>query len=167
MGREKQEGPRRRIFGEFFSVKLGAAGRLPALDAPLGVRINARMKNHFPKALAAILLALAPCAGPTLALAQEPARIEFPKGAGTQTVKGTGDKSYVVRIGANLSCKMKLTSPKNAAKLTVLDAKGMDQTEGSNGRSFEGGFAEAGDFKVNVNAKAGVAWTLTVSLKKD
>lgn len=124
------------------------------------------MKHNHLKTLVALLVALAPCARPSLAVAQEPARIEFPKGTGTQTLKGTGNKTFTLRIGADMYCKAKLSSAKNAAQLEVLDSKGMDQTEGSDGRSFEGGFAEGGEFKVNVTAKPGLAWTLTVSLKK-
>ncbi len=151
-------------------VKPVIAGALlrhsPALDGGGGTLINARMKHHYLKSLAAVSLAVIPCADPSLVLAQEPTRIEFSKETGTQTLKGTGDKSYILRIGADLTCKMKLASPKNAAQLAVLDSKGADQTEGSDGRSFEGGFAEAGDFRVNVAAKPGLAWTLIVTLKK-
>lgn len=99
----------------------------------------------------------------TPAFAQTTTPINFVKGKTSASVAGKGNQNYTIRVGAGQTCKIQLVSAKNAAMLEVLDAEGMDLTEGSDGRSFEGGFENTTDLKINVTAKN--AFTLKISIK--
>ena len=108
-----------------------------------------------------LMFALGVCQSSLLAQTVTP--IKFAKGKTSTAVAGKGNKSYTIRVGAGQTCKIKLVSARNAAMLEVLDAEGMDLTEGSDGRSFEGSFENATDLKINITAKN--AFTLNVSIK--
>ena len=122
------------------------------------------MKSQSRKFLTAILLIAAICVCQNDIFAQTAKRISFTKGKTSTVVKGAGNQSYVIRIGADQNCKIQLVSAKNAALLEVLDTEGMDLTEGSDGRSFEGSFSQAGDYRINVSAKGKTAFTLKISI---
>lgn len=125
------------------------------------------MKKHLTKILSAAFLSFALCLCQNPISAQEKASkaIQFAKGKTSTVVTGKGSQTYTLRVAAGQDCKIQLVSAKNAAQLEVLDAEGMDMTEGSDGRSFEGGFANAGDYRINVTAPAKTAFTLKITVK--
>lgn len=118
------------------------------------------MKNHLQRFITVVLLLIA--AGNAV-FAQTVKPIKFMAGKTSIAVKGSKTQSYTLRVGAGQTCKIRLISMRNAAMLEVLDAEGMDLTEGSNGRSFEGSFENATDLKINVDSR--IAYTLNVSIK--
>lgn len=121
------------------------------------------MKIQLKKMMTAVLLtfALGICQNPLLAQTATP--IKFARGKTAASVAGRGKQVYTLRVGAGQSCKILLVSAKNAALLEVLDAEGMDLTEGSDGRSFEGSFENAADLKIKITSKN--AFTLKISIK--
>lgn len=119
------------------------------------------MKTTIKRMLFLVVLTLS---GAMLAQAQSAQKIEMPAGKTSVSVKGVGTKTYTVTIAANTDCKITLLSRGNKAAFEILDAAGSDMTEGSDGRSFEGSFAEAGEYTIKVTGTAKLAHTLTIKL---
>lgn len=119
------------------------------------------MKTTINKMLFLVVLTLA---GAVFAQAQDAQKIEMPAGKTSVSVKGTGTKTYTLKIEAGTDCKITLVSRGNRATFEMLDPAGSDITEGNDGRTFEGSFAEAGEYKITVSGGAKLAHTLTVKL---
>lgn len=121
------------------------------------------MKSQLQKYISVILLVIAFGIHQNAVFAQTVKPIKFAAGKTSTAVKGSKTQAYTIRVGAGQTCKIRLISMRNAAMLEVLDAEGMDLTEGSDGRSFEGSFENATSLKINITSK--IAYTLNVSIK--
>lgn len=121
------------------------------------------MKSQLQKFVIAVLLIIAAGIQQNTVFAQTVRPIKFAAGKTSTAVKGSKTQAYTIRVGAGQTCKIRLISMRNAAMLEVLDAEGMDLTEGSDGRSFEGAFENATDLKINITSN--IAYTLNVSIK--
>lgn len=123
------------------------------------------MKNYTRNIFTAVLLIAALFICKNDIYAQDAKRIEFAKGKTSTVVKGIGNQSYVIEIGAGQSCQIQLVSAKKSATLEFLNADGMDLTEGSDGRSFDGSFENAGNYRINIAASGKTAFTLKITVK--
>lgn len=119
--------------------------------------------NQFKRFAAVVVIMFAIAISQNAGFAQTIKPIKFVTGKTSAVVKGSKTQTYTIRVGAGQTCKIRLISMRNGAQLEVLDADGMDLTEGSDGRSFEGSFENATDLKINVASN--IAYTLNVSIK--
>lgn len=94
-----------------------------------------------------------------------PKPIQIPKGKTQTVVNGTGMQNYTIKLADNQELKLKLVSKGNKATYSLFDSAGSDLSEGSDGLSFEGSFAAGGEYKIQISAPRGLAFTLTVSVK--
>lgn len=122
------------------------------------------MKNDLRQitlaATIALILSLAVTAfGQSRAKRLEPAK------QGALSLKATGNQSYVFRIGADQSLKIRLVSKGRRASFDLLDAENTELSEGTDGRELEMTTAVAGDYRLNIQAPKGVAFTLKISIK--
>jgi hypothetical protein len=124
-----------------------------------------KMKKPIRTVLTAVLLTVALLAGQNAAFAQTAKRIKFAAGKTSTVVRSAGDQSYLVGVRSGQTCRIELVSARRAATLEVLDAAGMDLTEGSDGRVFEGSFDQAGELRINVSSGGKTAFTLKITIK--
>lgn len=122
------------------------------------------MKNNLQKITAVLAIGLILFAA-NISFAQTAKRIEFANGASSATVKGAGNQSYALRVGAGQKIKLRLVSTDNTATFDCLDAEGSDLSEGSDGRTLEMTAGTAGDYSIHVQAAKGAPFTLTVVVK--
>lgn len=122
------------------------------------------MKNKLFRTTTKFVIALIILVGNAV-FAQRAKRIEIPSGETSTVVQGTGNKYYVFRVNADRTLKIRIVSKGNRATFDLFSQENSDMSEGSDGRNVELTTSEANEYRLNVAAPKGTAFTLNISIK--